>query len=41
MCRIINITENRFKRELRKARNYSTRRPSVLVSQITKEANCA
>ena len=38
MCRIINITENRFKRELRKARNYSTRRPSVLVSQITKEA---
>lgn len=38
MCRIINITPEKFKRELRKATNYSRRKPSVLVAQITKEA---
>lgn len=38
MCRIVNVSEKRFKREMRKARNYSLRRPSVLISQISKEA---
>lgn len=38
MCRIVNVSKERLKRELRKARNYSWRRPSVLLSQISKEA---
>ena len=38
MCRIVNVSKDRLKRELRKARNYSWRRPSVLLSQISKEA---
>ncbi len=38
MCRIINVSQPKFEKALKKARNFSTRRPSVLISQITKEA---
>lgn len=38
MCRIINISPERFTRQMRKAYSYSRRKPSVLVAQISKEA---
>ncbi len=37
LCRLIGVDKERFKKELRRARNYSRRRPSVLFKQLPKE----
>ena len=37
LCRLIGVDKERFIKELRRARNYSRRRPSVLFKQLPKE----
>lgn len=37
MCQILNVTLTDLKGELKKARNYAPRKPSILYKQLTKE----
>jgi penicillin-binding protein 2 len=37
LCRLIGVDKERFVKELKKARSYSRRRPSVIFKQLPKE----